>query len=67
MPVGPIQLLVLGFDQPDFRGEVLAEPATRIEPRKTESMGRGRDWHRGHDDQLRHPRAGELVEGRVAR
>jgi uncharacterized membrane protein len=25
MPVGPVQLLVLGFDQPDFRGEVLAE------------------------------------------
>lgn len=25
MTIGPVQLLVLGFDQPDFQGEVLAE------------------------------------------
>jgi uncharacterized membrane protein len=25
MPLGPVQLLVVGFDRPDFRGEVLAE------------------------------------------
>jgi uncharacterized membrane protein len=25
MTIGPVQLLVLGFDQPDFRGHVLAE------------------------------------------
>jgi hypothetical protein len=25
MTLGPVQLLVVGFDQPDFRGEVLAE------------------------------------------
>jgi len=25
MAVGPVQLLVLGFDQPDFHGEVIAE------------------------------------------
>src|SRR5262245_1138686 len=25
MPIGPVQLLVLGFDKPDFRGEILAE------------------------------------------
>ena len=34
MPVGPIQLLVLGFDQPDFRGEVLAE-LTRLRENQT--------------------------------
>ena len=25
MPLGPVQLLVIGFGRPDFRGEVLAE------------------------------------------
>jgi hypothetical protein len=25
MPLGPVQLLVVGFDAPDFRGDVLAE------------------------------------------
>jgi uncharacterized membrane protein len=25
MAIGPVQLLVLGFDQPDFQGEILAE------------------------------------------
>lgn len=25
MPLGPVQLLVIGFDRPDFRGDVLAE------------------------------------------
>jgi uncharacterized membrane protein len=25
MPLGPVQLLVVGFDRPDFDGEVLAE------------------------------------------
>lgn len=25
MSIGPVQLMVLGFDRPDFRGEVLAE------------------------------------------
>jgi hypothetical protein len=25
MPIGPIQILVLGFDEPNFRGQVLAE------------------------------------------
>ena len=25
MPLGPVQLLVVSFDRPDFRGEVLAE------------------------------------------
>lgn len=25
MSLGPVQLLVIGFDQPDFRGDVLAE------------------------------------------
>jgi hypothetical protein len=25
MPLGPVQLLVVGFDRPDFRGEVLTE------------------------------------------
>ena len=25
MAIGPVQLLVLGFAKPDFRGEVLAE------------------------------------------
>lgn len=25
MPLGPVQLLVVGFDRPDFRGDVLAE------------------------------------------
>lgn len=25
MTIGPVQLLVLGFDQPDFRGEILEE------------------------------------------
>lgn len=25
MAIGPVQLLVLGFDQPDFKGEILAE------------------------------------------
>ena len=25
MAVGPVQLLVLGFDKPDFHGEVIAE------------------------------------------
>ena len=25
MAIGPVQLLVLGFDQPDFRGEIVAE------------------------------------------
>lgn len=25
MAIGPVQLLVLGFDKPDFRGEILAE------------------------------------------
>ncbi|HEX5782231.1 MAG TPA: DUF6325 family protein [Solirubrobacteraceae bacterium] len=25
MPLGPVQLLVISFDRPDFRGEVLAE------------------------------------------
>jgi uncharacterized membrane protein len=25
MAIGPVQLLVVGFDEPDFRGEVLAE------------------------------------------
>ena len=25
MPLGPVQLLVVGFDRPDFSGEVLAE------------------------------------------
>lgn len=25
MPIGPVQLVTLGFNQPDFRGEILAE------------------------------------------
>ena len=25
MPLGPVQLLVVGFDRPDFSGELLAE------------------------------------------
>ncbi|KKL55991.1 hypothetical protein LCGC14_2249900, partial [marine sediment metagenome] len=25
MAIGPVQLVVLGFDQPDFKGEILAE------------------------------------------
>jgi uncharacterized membrane protein len=25
MAIGPVQLIVLGFDEPDFRGEILAE------------------------------------------
>jgi uncharacterized membrane protein len=25
MPIGPVQLIVLGFDHPDFRGEIVAE------------------------------------------
>jgi uncharacterized membrane protein len=25
MSIGPVQLLVLGFDDPDFQGEILAE------------------------------------------
>lgn len=25
MPIGPVQLLVVGFDKPDFHGEILAE------------------------------------------
>ena len=25
MPIGPVQLLVLGFDEPNFKGEILAE------------------------------------------
>lgn len=25
MPIGPVQLIVLGFDQPDFHGEIIAE------------------------------------------
>ena len=25
MTIGPVQLLVLGFDHPDFKGEILAE------------------------------------------
>ena len=25
MPLGPVQLLVVGFDRPDFNGDVLAE------------------------------------------
>ena len=25
MPLGPVQLLVVGFDRPDLRGEVLAQ------------------------------------------
>jgi uncharacterized membrane protein len=25
MPIGPVQLLVIGFDDPDFRGQILAE------------------------------------------
>jgi uncharacterized membrane protein len=25
MAIGPVQLIVLGFQQPDFRGEILAE------------------------------------------
>lgn len=27
MPIGPVQLLVVGFQNPDFRGEILAELA----------------------------------------
>src|SRR5690349_18328307 len=27
MPLGPVQLLLVGFDRPDFRGDVLAELA----------------------------------------
>jgi len=34
MPTGPVQLLVLGFDQPNFRGEVLAE-LTRLRENNT--------------------------------
>jgi len=26
MTIGPVQLLVLGFDKPDFQGEIRAEP-----------------------------------------
>ena len=25
MPIGPVQLLVVGFENPDFRGEIMAE------------------------------------------
>ena len=25
MTIGPVQLLVLGFDKPDFRGEIIEE------------------------------------------
>jgi hypothetical protein len=25
MAIGPVQLLVLGFDHPDFQGEIVAE------------------------------------------
>ena len=25
MAIGPVQLIVLGFDEPEFKGEVLAE------------------------------------------
>ena len=25
MPIGPVQLLVVGFENPDFRGQIMAE------------------------------------------
>jgi hypothetical protein len=25
MPIGPVELLVLGFDKPDFHGEIIEE------------------------------------------
>ena len=30
MPLGPVQLLVVGFDRPDFSGEVLSELERRV-------------------------------------
>jgi hypothetical protein len=62
MPLGPVQLLVVGFDRPDFSGEVLAE----LERLRESDVVRVIDLlvvHKGADGVVRRLHHAELSEG----
>jgi len=62
MPLGPVQLLVVGFDQPDFSGEVLAE----LERLRESDVVRVIDLlvvHKGADGVVRRLDHSELTAG----
>ena len=62
MPLGPVQLLVISFDRPDFRGEVLAE----LERLRESDVVRVIDLlvvHKSADGVVRHLQHADLPAG----
>ena len=62
MPLGPVQLLVVGFDRPDFSGEVLAE----LERLRASDLVRVIDLlvvHKGADGVVRRLHHSDLTVG----
>jgi hypothetical protein len=62
MPLGPVQLLVVSFDRPDFSGEVLAE----LERLRESDVVRVLDLlvvHKGADGVVRHLQHADLPAG----
>jgi hypothetical protein len=62
MPLGPVQLLVVGFDRPDFSGEVLAE----LERLRESDVVRVIDLlvvHKGADGVVRRLHHSDLTDG----
>ena len=62
MPLGPVQLLLVGFDRPDFSGEVLAE----LERLRDSDVVRVIDLlviHKGADGVVRHLEHADLPAG----
>jgi len=62
MPLGPVQLLVVGFDRPDFSGEVLAE----LERLRESDVVRVIDLlvvHKGADGVVRRLQHSDLTAG----
>ena len=65
MPLGPVQLLVVGFDRPDFSGEVLAE----LERLRESDVVRVIDLlvvHKGADGVVRRVHHSDLTAGEGA-
>ena len=64
MPLGPVQLLVVGFDRPDFSGEVLSE----LERLRESDVVRVIDLlvvHKGADGVVRRLHHSDLTAGEV--
>ena len=64
MRLGPVQLLVVGFDRPDFSGEVLAE----LERLRASDVVRVIDLlvvHKGADGVVQRLRRSDLTDGAV--